>query len=65
MNGFTGTGGGALQPPLKKGFLLPNRSLVAELWNGFLLFTVLLSSETINVIEKTCNHTTQYHIIKS
>lgn len=53
MNGFTGLGGEELQPPLKKGFLLPNKSLVAVLWNGFLLFTLLLSSEKkINVIKK-------------
>lgn len=52
MNGFTGLGGEALQPPLKKGFLLPNKSLVAVLWNGFLLFTLLLSSEKkINVLK--------------
>lgn len=33
-----------LHPPLKKGFLFTNRSLVAELWNGFLLFMLLFSS---------------------
>lgn len=44
MNGFTGICVGALHPPLKNGFLLTNKSLAVELWNGFLLFMLLLSS---------------------
>lgn len=66
MKGFTGTGGEALQPPLKKGFLLPNRSLVVELWNGFLLFTLLLSSEKKKVFEKNIwsHNTLSYYLIK-
>lgn len=44
INGLTETGAVVLHPPLKKGFLLANKSLVVELWNGFLLFTLLFSS---------------------
>lgn len=53
MKGFTGNGAVVLlHPPLnshsfKNGFLFANRSLVVELWNGFLFDTrVLLSSVT-------------------